>query len=99
QFEKSDEMYAKSSKLSDELGMTDLWTQANYNRAYLYYLRGRYSAALESFSRLRQEFEAAGNLRHYALCDLDEAEIYLQLNLSQDAATLAIRAAEQFEKL
>src|SRR4030095_1633924 len=37
--------------------------------------------------------------RHYALCDLDEAEIYLQLNLSADAATLAVRAAAQFAKL
>jgi tetratricopeptide (TPR) repeat protein len=99
QFEKSDEMYARAIHLSQELGMTDLWTQANYNRAYLHYLRGRYSAALEDFARLRHKFEAAGSLRHYALCDLDEAEIYLQLNLSKDAASLAVRAAEQFEKL
>jgi CHAT domain-containing protein len=99
QFEKSDEMYQRSIQLSQELGMTDLWTQAHYNRAYLYYLRGRYSAALEAFSNLRQTFEASGSLRHHALCDLDEAEIYLQLNLSNDAATLAVRAAEQFAKL
>jgi len=99
QFEKSDEMYARSIEMSRELGMTDLWTQANYNRAYLHYLRGRYSDALEGFSRLRQEFEQAGSLRHYALCDLDEAEIYLQLNLSADASTLAVRAASRFEKL
>jgi len=99
QFEQSDEMYARAVKLSGELGMTDLWTQANYNRSYLYYLRGRYSAALEGFSRLRQTFEQSGSLRHYALCDLDEAEIYIQLNLSQDAARLALRAAEQFGQL
>ena len=99
QFERSDEMYARSIKLSQELGLTDLSTQANYNRAYLYYLRGRYSAALESFSRLRQKFEQAGSWRHHALCDLDEAEIYLQLNLSEDATALALRAAETFQKL
>src|SRR5262245_6542644 len=98
-FEESDEMYVRSIQLSHDLGMTDLWTQANYNRAYLHYLRGRYSAALEGFSRLRQKFEAVGSLRHYSLCDLDEAEIYLQLNLSKDAATLALRAAAGFEKL
>jgi CHAT domain-containing protein/tetratricopeptide (TPR) repeat protein len=98
-FEESDEMYARSIHLSQQLGMTDLWTQASYNRTYLQYSRGRYSAALEGFSRLRQEFEAAGSLRHFSLCDLDEAEIYLQLNLSRDAATLASRAAAQFETL
>jgi tetratricopeptide (TPR) repeat protein len=99
QFERSGEMYERSIKLSEGLGMTDVWTQANYNRTYLDYLRGRYSDALEGFARLRQKFEAAESRRHYALCDLDESEIYLQLNLSKDAAALAIRAAAQFEKL
>jgi CHAT domain-containing protein/tetratricopeptide (TPR) repeat protein len=98
-FEESDEMYARSIQLSQKLGMMDLWTQASYNRTYLDYSRGRYSAALEGFSRLRREFEAAGSLRHSSLCDLDEAEIYLQLNLSNDAVVLAARAAEQFEIL
>jgi CHAT domain-containing protein len=98
-FEESDEMYARSIELSHKLGMMDLWTQASYNRNYLEYSRGRYSAALEGFSRLRREFEGAGSLRHLSLCDLDEAEIYLQLNLSNDAAMLAVRAAEQFEIL
>lgn len=99
EFEKSDEMYAIAIQLSQKLGWTDLSIQAEYNRAYLQYLRGRYSDALDAFSRLRVEFEKAGSLRHYALCDLDEAEIYLQLNLSRDAAALAIRSAELFGKL
>jgi len=99
QFEKSDQMYAQAIELSETLGLTDLATQANYNRAYLNYLRGRYSTALESFTRLRRKFEEAGSWRHYALCDLDEAEIYLQLNLPKDAATISTHAAETFEKL
>src|SRR5262249_36827436 len=37
--------------------------------------------------------------RHIGLCDLDEAEIYLQLNLSRDAATLASRAIERFSQI
>jgi tetratricopeptide (TPR) repeat protein len=53
QFEKSDEMYEKAIDLSHELGMTDLWTQANYNRAYLYYLRA-VQRALRGVLRLRQ---------------------------------------------
>src|SRR5262249_41020646 len=97
--EESDEMYVRAIDLSQDLGMTDLWTQATYNRAYMHYLRGRYSEALEGFARLQRKFESAGSLRHYSLCDLDEAEIYLQLNLSNDAASLAVRAAEQFETL
>jgi CHAT domain-containing protein/tetratricopeptide (TPR) repeat protein len=99
QFEESDRMYEASEKLSEQLGLAELFAQASYNRAYLSYLRGRYSEALQSFSRLRDRFRASGSARHYALCDLDEAEIYLQLNLSKDAAALAIRAAVEFEKI
>ena len=99
QFEKADQMYENSENLSRQLGITELSAQASYNRAYLYYLRGRYSDAFRSFSRLRQHFERSGSRRHYALCDVDEAEMYIQLNLPKDAATLARRAAEQFKEI
>jgi CHAT domain-containing protein/tetratricopeptide (TPR) repeat protein len=99
QFEESDAMFERSEKLSLRFGMTDLWAQAGYNRAYLHYLRGRYGEALQAFNRLRSRFQESGSWRHYALCDLDEAEIYLQLNLSKEAATLARRALRQFQKI
>ena len=98
-FEESDEWLEKSEQLSENLGLHDLSAQAAYNRAYLHYLRGRYSEALQGFSRLRSFFERSGSKRHYALCDLDEAEIYVQLNLARDAATLARRAMEQFKAM
>jgi CHAT domain-containing protein len=99
QFEQSDNMYQRAEELSDELGLADLLAQASYNRAYLRYLRGRYSEALHFFSRLRPQFQRAGSQRHCALCDLDEAEIYLEMNLSQDASILAERAVEEFKKI
>jgi len=99
QVERADELYEQADKLSDELGMVELSAQASYNRAYLYYLRGRYSDALQSFSRLRQRFDRTGSQRYRALCDLDEAEIYLELSLSKDASILAERAAEEFKEI
>ena len=98
-FEESDKLYERSGKLSDELGLTDLFAQASYNRAYLSFLRGRYSDALQAFSRLRHKFEISGSQRHRALCDLDQAEIYLQLNLAEDALILARRAIAHFRIL
>src|SRR5262249_27233842 len=56
-----------------------------------------YSEALQGFSRIRQQL--TGSSRHIALCDLDEAEIYLQLNLSKEAAILADRAIERFNQI
>src|SRR5438132_1880107 len=97
QFEMSDNLYERAEKLSQERKLDDLSAQASYNRAYLQYLRGRYSDALHSFSRLRARFERAGSQRHCALCDLDEAEIYLEINLSEDASILAERAVEEFK--
>ncbi len=95
-FEESDELYQRTQKLAEEMQLDELAMQASYNRAYLHYLRGRYSDALYAFSRLRERFRQAGSQRHHALCDLDEAEIYLQLNLSNDAAILAGRAIKEF---
>src|SRR6266699_1566900 len=63
QFEKSDSMYERAERLSEELQLPSLLAQASYNRAYLQYLRGRYSEALHSFSRLRPRFERAGMQR------------------------------------
>ena len=98
-FEESNKLYERSEKLSDELGLADLSAQASYNRAYLSFLRGRYSEALQAFSRLRDRFEISGSQRHGALCDLDQAEIYLQLNLAEDASILARRASAYFRDL
>src|SRR5439155_17144646 len=95
QYERSDQMYAQSEEISLRHGFKELWAMAAYNRAYLYFLRGRYSEALQGFSRMRSHFEQSGSSQHHALCDMDESEIYLQLNLSKDAATLARRAIEQ----
>ena len=99
QFDRADNLYERAEKLSDELKQDDLSAQASYNRAYLHYLRGRYSDALHSFSRLRSRFHRAGSQRFCALCDIDEAEIYLEINLSPDASILAQRAIEEFKKI
>jgi CHAT domain-containing protein len=98
-FEESEEMFNRTCSIARELGMNELWAQASYNQAYFQFLRGRYSEALKSFAQLRTHFKKSDSLRHYALCDLDEAEIYLQLNISQDAATLAQSANRQFAEM
>src|SRR2546425_12291576 len=98
-FEQADDFYEQCRKLSDELQLHELSAQAGYNRGYLQFLRGRYSDALSSFGRLRARFEISGSRRHCALCDLDEAEMYLQLGLSKDAAILGERAIDEFRQL
>src|SRR5262249_10875951 len=98
-FEEADRNFAKSQKLSQKLNLPELYLQAKYNRAYLSFLRGRYSEAIQGMNELRGHYNKTGSLRHSALCDLDESEIYLHLNLPGDALNLAKRAAESFKQL
>jgi len=99
QLEQADEFYEQCRMLSDQLQLHELSAQAGYNRAYLQFLRGRYSDALNSLGCLRERFQLSGSRRHHALCDLDEADMYLQLGLSRDAAILAERATDEFGQL
>jgi CHAT domain-containing protein/Flp pilus assembly protein TadD len=98
-FAESEEMYQRCDSLSLRLGLHDLRAQARYNKAYLYFLSGRLSEALALFRELRSEFLSSGSRRHSALCDLDEAEIYMQLRLPDDVLLLAQQATDSFSKL
>jgi len=76
-----------------------LVAQADYNIAYLYYLRGEYSRAIEALYAARRACEAIGDAYHFALCHLDLSDIYLELNLSEEAREIAHEGFLRFEKL
>ncbi|HET8925756.1 MAG TPA: CHAT domain-containing protein [Candidatus Acidoferrum sp.] len=76
-----------------------LVAQADYNIAYLYYLRGEYSRAIEVLYAARRACEATGDAYHFALCHLDLSDIYLELNLSEEAREIAHEGFLRFEKL
>ena len=77
-------------------GMPLLARQAEYNVAYLFFLRGDYNEALVRLRTARQVCIRNGDSYHEALCNLDESEIYLELNLAQDAAPMADQAMRGF---
>jgi CHAT domain-containing protein len=85
-------------ELSDR-DMPLLGRQADYNIAYLFFLRGDYDEALARLRTTRALCNRDGDAYHQALCDLDESEIYLELNLPGDAARLAKEAMERFSAL
>jgi len=98
-FAESEEMYAHCESLSAKLGLEDLRAQSLFNKAHLYFFSGRLSQALATYRDARLQFQSSGSRRHAALCDLDEAEIYVQLRLPHDALVLAQAAADSFAKL
>jgi len=65
--------------------MTTLVLQADYNIAWLYYLRGDYAGPLRCCGRRAMPARPARSNIDYALCHMDLSEIYLELNLSEEA--------------
>src|SRR5438132_665713 len=91
--------YRQARKVCEKAGMPLLVAQADYNIAYLYYLRGEYSRAIEALYAARRACEATGDAYHFALCHLDLSDIYLELNLSEEAREMAHEGFLRFEKL
>ena len=98
-FPKALETYQQAREFCEQHGMPLLVTQADYNIAYLYYLRGEYSHAILMLRATRVACKKVGDAYHLSLCNLDLAELYLELNLSSEAAELAQQGYEGFHTL
>ena len=91
--------YQRAREMFVQNGMTLLVTQSDYNIAYLYYLRGEYSRAIQMLRATRVESEKNGDAHVHALCFLDLSEIYLELNMSAEAREIAHEGFIRFQKL
>ncbi len=91
--------YEAAREHSVRHGLPLLVAASDYNVAYLYYLRGDYLRAMRLYRVSRAHAEQASDFYHAALCDLDESEMCLELNLTDEGAQLAKRAAHRFEQL
>lgn len=98
-FPRALETYQRARVLCEEHGLPRLTAQADYNVAWLYYLRGEYSRAIKMLHAAQKQCQAAGDAYHVALCHLDLSEIYLELNLFEEARDMANEAARRFLEL
>lgn len=92
-------IYAEVSQYCKKHNLTLLLHEIDYNIAYLYFLQGDHDRALDGYRLARERSLRLGDSYHAALCDLDEAELYLELNLLPDGIGLARRAASAFREL
>jgi CHAT domain-containing protein/tetratricopeptide (TPR) repeat protein len=91
--------YQRAREMFVGHGMSLLVMQSDYNIAYLYYLRGEYGRAIQMLRATRSESERIGDAHIHALCFLDLSEIYLELNVSDEARQIAHEGYERFHKL
>lgn len=93
------ESYQRMRALCEEQKMPLLVAQADYNIAYLHYLRGEYTKALDLLRATREMCQSNGDRYHLGLCDLDQSEIYLELNLVEEAIEMAQASLDRFLSL
>ncbi len=98
-FDRAEETYRLARQHCLEHGFSLLVAEADYNVAYLHYLRGEYLRAIELYDQTRTLCAELGDRYHQALCDLDESEIYLELNLTEGGTELAQDAFAAFTEL
>ena len=98
-FDRAEETYRLARQHCLEHGFSLLVAEADYNVAYLHYLRGEYLRAIQLYDHTRALCAELGDRYHQALCDLDESEIYLELNLTEGGTELAQDAFMAFTEL
>jgi len=98
-FPKALEFHRIAREQCQQRGMPILVAYADYNIAYLYFLRGEYGRAIQMLRDASVSAGKANDAYQLALCNLDLSEIYLELNLSSEAAELGRAAHEGFLKL
>ena len=98
-FPRALELHRKARHHCTQKGMPILVAYADYNIAYLYFLRGEYGRTIQMLKEAAASGKTAADAYQLALCDLDLSEIYLEVNLSVEAGELARAAHEAFQHL
>lgn len=98
-FARAERAYEQTRVISEREKMPRVAAQADYNIAYLHYYRGEYAGAIELYRKTRLYCDEVQDEYHRALCDLDQAEMYLELHLHEETSELAERAKSAFEQM
>jgi tetratricopeptide (TPR) repeat protein len=99
QFQRARDTHRRARAWSAGHGLGKLVALADYNIAYLDFFRGQYGRAIEALKQTRVACEELGDRYLAALCRLDLAEVYLELNLGPDADEMAAESHRAFEAL
>lgn len=95
-FPRSLAAYERARQYYEERGALPLLAEVTDNLAYLHYLRGDYRQALALYQSARRCSAERNNPFHLSVAELDQSELYLDLNLFQEAAQAASSAFERF---
>lgn len=95
-FRQAQNYYEKAFALHSQQQMDVSAMQVRYSLGYLHFLKGQYHQAMSILHEAQPAFAELGDQKHVALCQLDLAEICLQLHILEDAARYAEQARAGF---
>jgi tetratricopeptide (TPR) repeat protein len=98
-YEEALRVYEDAREYCEREQMPLMTAEADYNIGYLYFVRGDYQRALDLYAAARAFCVSVGDRYHHALCDLDEAELDLEVNDFPAAVAMARSAVSAFEQL
>src|SRR5207237_4234030 len=98
-FDEAVQSFEVTKEHCEKHGLT-LWAAiADRGISQMHFRRGNYSTALRILEQVLRRHEELGDAGRVGLCDMDRAEIYLELNHFDDVAKIAARAYEEFNRL
>jgi tetratricopeptide (TPR) repeat protein len=98
QFEKAEETYRRARDIFEQNNQQLHATGCLYGLSWLHMLEGNYHVALQELAECEKRYREGGQERELILCLLDQAEVYLILNLvlyARQAAEKAGRGASR----
>lgn len=98
-FDEASQVYEATKRHCDQHGLQLIADMADRGMVEMQFRRGNYSTALRILEKVRRKHAESNDTRRVGLCDLDRAEIYLQLNLFEDTVRLAAQAHQLFDQL
>lgn len=98
-FRAAEKIYGTALRRAKKNALTVTEAEIETGMSNLYLFQGKYDLALEFMERSRRAYETLGMPHQSAVCELEIADIYLELNLLAEAAGIYEQAAKKFASL
>ncbi|MEE8577067.1 MAG: CHAT domain-containing tetratricopeptide repeat protein, partial [candidate division Zixibacteria bacterium] len=98
-FKTAEELYREAERTYIENGSELDAIDARWGLSWMHMLEGKFHIALMELNECENEYRAKNIALRVASCKLDRAEVFLNLNLFEDALAAGRDAEKQFRKL
>lgn len=95
----AEKLHEQARPVFDTAELRSVAASVDHDLAFLKSARGNYGDAFRTFERARDVFSGLSDQLNIALTDLEESDLYLDLNLPEEALRLAKQAEQTFSEM